>query len=160
MKANAMYAQTKAFFEEFPFLKKYININTLNQKPRVERVDLKLLDSYGYTAEWYVKHCSDVDVVSVHFMFFTKEGSSLGEVKQNHLQKLWPWKTKNIIGETVYEKIHKLQNPNQVAYIARIQKNFSVSTFFNVLKDSRDAYLVLYKTPAGIQFSEWLAKIK
>jgi len=155
-----MYAQTEYFFKEFPFLKKHININTLSQKPRVERVDLRLLDSYGYTAEWYVKHDSSIEVVSVHFILFTKEGGSLGEVKQNRLQKFWFWKTKDIIGETVYEKIQKLQNPNQVAYIARIQKGFSVSTFFNILTDSSDTYLVLYKTPASIEFSEWLSQIK
>lgn len=39
---NAMYARTKSFFKEFPFLKKYIEVNLLGEKPRVERVDLEL----------------------------------------------------------------------------------------------------------------------
>ncbi len=154
---NAMYARTKSFFKEFPFLKKYIEVNLLGEKPRVERVDLELLDSYPYTAKWYMKYESSVSVGSERFFLFDSEGRNLGKVEQKDFKKFYFFKTGNISGETVYQALQRLENPEKVKYIVGIKDFLDPDKWKDTIIKT---YMIVYKTPAGIPFSQWLSQIK
>jgi len=161
---EALYARIEAFLREFPFVGQYVRIHGFSKRPIVQRIDLDLMDRYGWTDAWTRgNRCSEMG--SVRFMLIGTDGQELSEAKPHDVVKpkfsLWrvsTWFRQDIDGETVYEAIQKL-DPNRVRYVLEIKDLFGGSRECDFDPDF-GIEVTLHKVPSGRSFSEWLVKIR
>jgi hypothetical protein len=148
MKA-VLNVRVDAFFEEFPFLEKYVRKERLSDVPKVKRMDLFFLSC---------RPKSSFNMISgVQILLISKEGEKICEVKKEKIRheegkfwdpSTWGGKDVKVPGETVYEAIQKLPNPDTIRY--------ALCIFY---KRDLSCELVIYKIPSGQTFSEWLDKL-
>jgi len=170
---EALYARVEAFLKEFPFVRRYARINWFSERPVVKRIDLDLLDRHCWTAAygqmWYVRARN-----TTRFILIAADGSELTEVKQNDFKRIgvrwWnplTWPKTTVSGETVYEAIKRLTDPDQVTFVVEAEDQAywprpSILEEITGPDDGPDFGLkvVLHKIPSGKTFSDWLASIR
>jgi hypothetical protein len=146
-----MKARIEAFFREFPFVGRYVKkTDRFRPRPQVLRVDLDLLDRIPFTERWAGGYFPGF----LRFLLISADGSEVGEVRQSDKVRrrfsIWhagTWCRHETQGETVYEAIQRLADPDRVAAILEIEEK---TIFIEV---------TLHKVPVGCSFSEWIAKI-
>jgi hypothetical protein len=157
---NAFVARAEAFFEEFPFLNRYAKVEELSSQPKVERVDLNLLDEIGRGR--FENNIYDTDV---RFILISADGGELKALRQT--QTVDVGFTFNLValfngrlvqGETVYEGIQQLNDANQVRFVLKIKKWFRANCVD--YRASNRIEITVYKVPSGVSFSDWLSRIK
>lgn len=161
---DGLRARVKAFFEEFPFVSKYAPwTNAFDQKPKVKRVDLDLLDSKVYTDRYIRRFGPSRFGERIRLILIGDNGKELAAVKPYDMPKLsfWhisTWLPEDIVGETVYEAIKELPNANQVKYVLEVKDSWggSRSEKFN---PDYGLQVILHKIPSGRPFSEWIAQL-
>jgi hypothetical protein len=166
-------ARIEAFFEEFPFLGRYIAVTMVGKNPKVSRVNLELLDDQGHTLGW-VNHRFgpehwDLTLGTKSFFVLGSNGEQLASVKPADVisaprDKLWGIFTRDPIvtetePESVFEAIQKLPHPNQIRYIVEIKDERS-EWERRLRPDVPGFSVVVYKVPAGKPFSDWISRLK
>ena len=154
-------AKLDAMMKEFPFIGRYLGDKTLTELPKISRVDLDVIDNWGYTEEWrWYKRIGYPSPISRNYFLINRGGEEIARVTPCHVgaeprEKLWGIfsrkpKVIETRGETVYEAVKRLSDPDQV--------NFNVKVETLVLP--RRTRITIYKVPAGIPFSAWITRIK
>ncbi len=161
---EALYARVEAFLEEFPFLERYVvKVERFSERPTVQRVDLDLMDRYGWTDVWTRRNRYG-EMGSVRFLLIGNDGQELGEAKPHNVVRskfsLWrpsTWFREDVSGETVYEAIQKLDDPNRVHYVLEINDMWDRRPDFD---PDYGLKVTLHKVPSGRSLSDWLAQIQ
>jgi len=156
---NAFVARAEAFFEEFPFLNRYAKVEELFSQPKVERVDLNLLDEIGRDRQ------EDLYDTDVRFILIGADGEGLKMLRQTQTVDVGftfdfiAWYNGRLVqGETVYEGIKQLNDANQVRFVLKIESQFHTNCVdYHV---SNRIEITVYKVPSGVSFSDWLSRIK
>ena len=155
---EGLYARIQAFLDEFPFLARYVRIHRLDKRPMVQRIDLDLLDRCGRDKEALGG--------TLRFLLIDVAGEELIEVEPDHVSRIkfniWhasTWFPCWVNGETVYEAIQRLNDPNKVKYVLEIEDAWGHCRRPNFDPDY-GLRITLYKVPSGISFSEWLTQIR
>lgn len=164
---DGLKARINAFFTGFSFLGwEKIDTDWLSEAPKIQRVDLDLMDKWGWTSLYYHEggdqfRCEGMN--NSYFVLFRKDGAKIGRIQQYDLTEkkkvgLLKWKRDEIKGDTVYEGISRLSNPNDIFYILEVRDmwNREDDYFKNVKYGMR---LTLHKIPTGRMFSEWITQI-
>lgn len=159
---RGLTAQIRALFEEFPFVKRYlVNVNWLNGKPSIQRVDLELIDRWAWTGSWSAQN-DDCRIDSHHYYLIDHSGNELAQVKPyNACEKRWFQKRKIITGETVAEAIDKLEDPNNISCILEITDRYGREDPRNSRLDSTmwGLNVTIHKVPTGRTFRQWMEEI-
>jgi len=158
-------ASLDAFFERFPFFKKYFGDEAIHAVPDIFQAGLGILDRWGYTHIFGIHQYGYLTAYELprekRFYILDSDGNELAAVKPNdvieeHETKsfLWWSYTKKhmaiVPGETVYEALKKLPDINQVGYIIEVDE----------LWWERGNALTVYKVPAKMPFADWLSHLK
>lgn len=152
---EASLVRVKAFFNEFPFVRKAVKDFMLGEevlisgRPCVKRVDLGLMDRLAYSSAYFRKEGGSIDPVS--FTFFSSSGDFLGEVVPcDIVPPKYPitWVPKYTVGETVMEAARRI-GPERIAFILELRRCRGFGT----------VAVVLHKIPKGRTFSEWLSQL-
>ncbi len=155
---EGLYARIRAFLEEFPFLARYVDARRLDKRPTVQRIDLDLLDRCG----------SDKEALSgtLRFLLIGVAGEELIETSPSRVSRVkfnfWhpnTWFSGWVDGETVYEAIQRLDNPDRVKYVLEIEDAWGRCRRQDFDPDY-GLRITLYKVPSGRSFSEWLTQIR
>ncbi|PIR98165.1 MAG: hypothetical protein COT89_00420 [Candidatus Colwellbacteria bacterium CG10_big_fil_rev_8_21_14_0_10_42_22] len=161
---EALLARAEAFIEEFPFLGRYIRVKQLHKRPIVQRVDLDLLDRVGCTETR--KRKSGGGLGDLRFFLISADGSELMSLRQKDsirsTFKIWrpgTWISHSVDGETVYEGIQRLDNPELVAYVLEIS-DLLPNSRGKVDEPDFGVEVVLHKVPSGTAFSNWLKRLR
>lgn len=164
-------ARVQAFYDEFPFLKRYVDIAMVGENPRVSRVNLDLLDQSGRTLNWSKeRHGNWFDAQGEKLFFLLgTNGKELAAVRPidairtPRKNKLWgifpraPMVTK-VDSESVFEAIQRLPDPDQIRYIIEIEDRRP--GWRREMYPGDPGYsIIVYKVPAGEPFSNWLSRL-
>ncbi|MCI5108495.1 MAG: hypothetical protein MRY49_01460 [Candidatus Pacebacteria bacterium] len=159
-------ARVRVFFQEFPFLNRYVEIRTLDEKPVVRRVNLDLLDERANEAGWFewidgfTHHCQ-----VRKFFIIGSDGEELATVTPSKTMRvlkrylrLIPYdQEEKVIGETVYEALMRLPEIDKVHFIVEVGDRWN-----RVDDEDYDhgVIVTVHKIPAGIPFSEWVGDLE
>ncbi len=175
---DAFKSRLEAFFEEFPFLKRYVKIDWRfwPEALKVERIDLDLLDRLG-TTERYRKSQYSREDGERKFFLLDKKGEELAKVQPLDIIDVYDEKPTQFwnpstwigfvkseqVGETVLEAIQKLKDQDSVYYILEVKDLTELMSRSVEFPDSEKHWiesLVVYKVPSGRAFSDWIANIR
>lgn len=153
---DALYARIEAFLNEFTFLRRYVKKENVIKRPKVQRIDLDLMDRRSCTN---LSQRTASRYGSNRFLIIGVNGEELGETKpDDYLNNFSFWHISTwfsgltcITGETIHQTIQKLNNPDQVKFILELDNAFNMCGYTTI---------VLHKVPAGRSFSDWLDQIQ
>lgn len=150
----------EVFLQEFPFLRRYIEVSWPVEKPKVRRIDQDLLSRSPRTISWvYYENRWLEFATGLRFLLIGNDGQELGKMKQwdavmtkFSFRQPSTWVSallgfKHVVkGETVSEALMRLEDLDQVAYILEIESCFERGE----LKHSAR----IHKVPSGKKLSE------
>lgn len=158
---EGLTAQIRAFFDEFPFIERYLeNVKWISTKPDVKRIDLDLLDRFCWTASWSFSR-SEFTYDSKRYFLIDSSGNELAKVRQYDAGKGRWFRSPEIIqGETIAQAIKRLDDPNKVEFILEITDIYGRENRESALKNSEYGLTVtVHKIPTGRTFKQWIEEI-
>lgn len=152
---GSLLARVRVFVEEFSFIGRYVAIDKIRERPTVQRVDLDLVNRQG----WAGPHGN------IRFLLIGEDGQELGEAKQNGFKRtqLWhpsTWLPQFIKGETVYEAVTRLTDPDKVVYILEVNEVLPRLVTITGLTSDHTFEATVHKVPSGQSFSDWLTHLR
>ena len=152
---GVLLARVRVFVEEFSFIGRYVAIDKIRVRPTVQRVDLDLINRQGWAGPYG----------NIHFLLIGEKGQELGEAKQNGFKRVdvWyprTWLPQFIKGETVYEAVTRLADPDKVVYILEVNEVLPRLVTITGLTSDHTFEVVVHKVPSGRSFSDWLAHLR
>lgn len=151
----------EVFLQEFPFLKRYIEVSWPIEKPKVRRIDQHLLSRSPWTMALVYSKNRELGSVAtgLRFLLIGSDGQELGEVKQQDAVKTKfsfrqpsTWISallgvKHVVeGETVSDALMRLEDLNQVVYVLEIESCFERGELTHSMR--------IHKVPSGKKMSE------
>ena len=159
---EALRARVNAFFDEFPFLHRYVDAATVEVKPIVQRIDLDLMGEHP--------HVSSKDGSSRRFILIGMSDEQLDEVRPEHryrpprwhFQLLKPdtWFSKTAPAETVLTTISGLKHPDSLKYVLELKQLDRYVRSAGKETLWKGCTVILHKVPSGRKLSEALPRLK
>lgn len=164
---EALYARVKAFIKEFAFVGRYVRLGSLDKRPVVQRIDLDLLDRKGWTDVWISRN-RYAGFRDIRFLLIGANGEELRRVRQLNVVRpafrlldMNTWFCQDVEGETVYEAIQQLDDPDQVHYVLEVKDLWGGARGKGSFGDPDfGVEVILHKVPSGRSFSNWLVQIR
>ena len=158
---KGLTAQIRAFFNEFPFVERYVgNIKWISTKPDVKRIDLDLIDCYCWTPS-YSSSRREFDQDYKRFLLIDSSGNELAEVRQYDADKKRWFRQQEIIqGETIAQAIERLVDPDKVEFILEITDKYgreNPEDPFHVWEFGLT--VTVHKIPTGRTLKQWMEEI-
>jgi hypothetical protein len=153
---EGLMARVNAFLQEFPFVKPHIRPEGQDTRPRVQRVDLDLMDEVGIVDYFYSQHGA-----SVMFFLFDGDGNLLKVAEQDTVvqkeekgwRRIFGPSREEIRGESVLHAIASLSDPGAVCFILKVHDRYPKSE----LMHNWGQIIILYKIPSGWNMRDWIA---
>jgi len=145
-------------YKEFPFLKRYVDIDTIEEEPKVQRVDSGLLSQSAQHLLWDYDECIYESLESVRYILIDSNGAQLAEVKRARIVRpkrtffkpsTWFALAYCIRGETVLEGVKKFDDPQCIKYILEIRHDHSAYR-------NGDPLITIHKVPNN---PDWFATL-
>lgn len=156
-------ARLNAIFNEFSFLKRYVEIQTLDKVPVVSRINLDLLDMYPFDKSWLDWEVAMRTRCTVRkFFIIDSTGEEMAVVKPYRKKEelklrcfiFSTRKKRTIPGETVYTAITNLSEINNVGFVVQVDDRWSRDYEGSDYNDG--VSVIIYKTPASRSFLQWI----
>ncbi len=136
------YSKVIAFFQEFPFLRKFLEVNRVGSV-KVQRIDRGLMIKTPQT-RWYSSYVSSQSA----YMLLDKDGTELATV--GFVRRRWWDPRRECLEETIGDAIARLGNrADEIFFILYSNPMFQSGGF-------KTYEVTLYKLPKGFTIRGWL----